>query len=96
MSKPVTPQPYQRTILAFFDRCKDESDRTILCNGRLRWKSEVETTPKPLSAGSLRGLAYDFIFIDKPADFPLDSLPKPSTIPPCQSTHQPVSPNLNP
>ena len=88
-------QSYQRAILAFFDRRKDENDRVLLWNGHLRWKSEVDTAPKPPPAAPIRGFSANVLIIDEPADFPLDSLPKPSTIPPCQSTHQPVSPNLS-
>ena len=80
MSAP-TFQPYQRAILAFLARAKDENDRIILWNGRLRWKSEVDTTPKPLATGPLRGCTAHIIIIDELADFPLDPRQKPAMIP---------------
>ena len=93
-------QPCQRAILAFLSRAKDKNDRILLWNGRLRWKSEMEAEPKQQKAQSHRGRTAHTIIIDDPVgpslDLPLDSSCKPSTIPPCQSTHQSAFPNPNP
>lgn len=74
-----TFQPYQRAILAFLARAKDENDRILLWNGRLRWKSEVDAAPKPRPTHPTRGHTAHTIIID---EICLDPSPKPSRIPP--------------
>lgn len=82
---PLQLQSYQRAILAFLTRAKGDDDRITLWNGRLRWKSEMDTPPNLPQRAPIRGQSHDFIIIDEVA-FPLDSLPKPSTLQPIQSS----------
>lgn len=79
MSGSSALQPYQRAILAFLARAKDENDRIILWNGHLRWKSEVDAAPKPRQPSPTRSCTTHTIIID---EICLDPSPKPSRIPP--------------
>ena len=66
-------QPYQRAILAFLARAKDEDDKIILWNGRLRWKSEFVVL-KPLETGPIRGARANVLIFDEFPAFPIDSI----------------------
>ena len=58
---PLDLQPYQHAILAFLSRAKGDDDKTTLWNGRLRWKSEMDTAPKPPPAAPIRGALRQYL-----------------------------------